>query len=294
MKTNWLLTKKSFVFDRTRQISNITKFNQKIFINIQQQNNNVIKSCITNGESISIETLLKISAANNTKFKFIKYEREKFAPIAQQCKKLNIKLNGCLNMILVIAHKLLYDKYETSENISKIHYFNSVSLRKYLNKEKDAQKFCYLVANLFKTHEFNSDQKCFDSYLRGFWHDAKIESDNFHKRLNDREYLINWKWSDCKVNHNEMCFDYFCANLGSLPSSSSLVNGQTQIQVLESFDVMNISADSRDGLMSVITSTIDNNLFWSIMFNSHFITDECMNFFCDSIKNIMDHLMLHV
>jgi hypothetical protein len=63
-------------------------------------------------ENVSIENLLEISSINSTKFRFIKYNKEKFEPIMQKCKQLDIKLNGCLNMILVIAHKLLYDKFE--------------------------------------------------------------------------------------------------------------------------------------------------------------------------------------
>lgn len=194
-------------------------------------------------------------------------------------------------MILVIAHKLLYDKYETSANrITKIHYFNSVSMRKYLSEseERDAQLFCYLVANLFKQHEFNVNQKCFEDYLSHFWRDAKTESDKFHQRLNHKEYLRNWKWSDCKIKQNEMVFEFFCANLGSLPSSSK---EQKLIHVEEAYDVMNIAPDSTDGFMSVITSSIENNLFWSIMFNLYFISDECIDFFCDSVLIIMDHIL---
>ena len=58
-------------------------------------------------------------------------------------------------------------------------------------------------------------------------------------RLKSREYLLDWKWSDCGFGEDEMCFDYFCANLGALPASVKDKN-EALIQVIESYDVMNI------------------------------------------------------
>jgi len=77
-------------------------------------------------------------------------------------------------MILVRAHKLFYDKYE-SKSIKKIHFFNSVSMRKF-PKEENAQNLFYLVSNFYKEHEFKSEEN--------FWPEAKVESDAFHSRLN--------------------------------------------------------------------------------------------------------------
>jgi hypothetical protein len=241
--------------------------------------NKWIKSHLSNQRQIAIEHLLENAVKNNSKFKFIKFEREKFERIERECKRLNIKLNGCLNMILVKAHKLFYDKYER-KSIEKIHYFNSVSLRQFLN-EDNAQHLFYLVSNFYKEHEFKSGEN--------FWHEAKVESSAFHSRLNAREYLHDWKWSDCGFGEDEMCFDYFCANLGVLPASVKDKN-EALIQVFESYDVMNIGPESRDGIVSVITSTIEKNLFISLMFNSFFITEECVDYLCESILNVMDSL----
>ncbi len=101
------------------------------------------------------------------------------------------------------------------------------------------------------------------------------------------EYLLDWMWSDCGFGEDEMCFDYFCANLGALPASVK-DKSEALIQVIESYDVMNIGPESRDGIVSVVTSSIEKTLFFSLMFNSFFLTEECVDYLCESILSVMD------
>ena len=246
-----------------------------------------------NENYISIKELIKSSIMNNSKFKFLKFDKSLIEPIIKKSKSKGVKMNGCINMILIIAHKLLYESYGVQ--INQINYYNSISFRQYLDKEeeKEAQKFSYLVSGLPKYYDFDIPDQCgFDYYMNNFWSMAKLESDSFHERLNQKEHYISWVWNDFKYEPSNMWYEFFCANLGSLPSSANSDYAKSLIRVNEFYELMRIDESSKDSISTSVTCSLENNLLLVMMYNSFFISKKHIESLSNTVSKILDHLAL--
>jgi hypothetical protein len=154
--------------------------------------------------SVKVSELIDLAQKNYSKCKYVLTDKKIMDSLCLKCKQNNIKMNACLNMILVLCNKMLYEKYEIKRDT--ISYFNSISLRQFLDEGENerAHKYCYLVSGLPKLFELKSDQTGMDHYVENFWRMAKLESDTFHERIAKKEHFISWKWDECKFSPAEM------------------------------------------------------------------------------------------
>jgi len=66
---------------------------------------------------------------------FFEVEARLTEALMQRCRMCKLKMNGCVNMLVIIALKVAYGKYGVC-GLEKVVYFNSISLRNYLSSEE--------------------------------------------------------------------------------------------------------------------------------------------------------------
>ena len=201
-----------------------------------------------------------------------------------KCQHNNLKLNGCINMILLIALKMSYAKYTRLE-LEKVIYFNSISLRNFVAHEEKNRfhTLGYMSNSIYKEFEVTESV---DSLLSNFWENAMQESNEMHSRFENNEQFYRSKWLE--PGKDELDFHYFLSNLGvKKPSISSEVHHESLIHVAEHYKVSNLFERKFKGIFFGSMTTINNKMFWSLLFSTKATNLEFANFFEKSVLEIL-------
>ena len=201
-----------------------------------------------------------------------------------KCQHNNLKLNGCINMILLIALKMTYAKYTRFE-LEKIIYFNSISLRNYVAHEERSrfQTLGYMSNSIYK--EFAATDSV-DLLLSNFWENAMQESNEMHTRFENNEQFYRSKWLE--PGNDELHFHYFLSNLGVKKASmSSEAHHESLIHVAEHYKVSNLFERKFKGIFFGSMTTVNNKMFWSLLFSTKTVNLEFATFFEKSVLDIL-------
>jgi hypothetical protein len=202
------------------------------------------------------------SNENAIKFSYFKFDREKTEKLLKKCKKGNFKVNGVINMLMMIAVKDIYAKY--GEELNEMNYMNSISWRQFLSKE-DQEKFSsfsYMACALpisFKT-DFTVDYM-----IENFWSIAKEESNLLHQKIANNQQFKRFDWGSYAFRDEETPCLYFSSNLGAFHNTE---NGRL-LKIVDSLNMQNDYLNSKTFCFSIVLLSIDNQLCWSFYYNRY-------------------------
>jgi hypothetical protein len=310
--TDLLPTIEDVFYKRFKQIKrnddNLGKFRMASFVNIEKSIfdsyrpprflneddlENIKLFSLKMSENVcSLKDLTCLSMKNNSKFRFVCFDSKENLILIKKCKQANVKFYGLLNVMLNIAFKKLYNKYGSNE-IEKehdIYYVNTVSLRYNLDESLLHGQDCNEIMGYFVNFMLNKSHIEINEINNpiSFWNFVKNETENFQSRLKNNEHLSEPKWAK-NLNANEQNCDYWLANLGVLPHT---YREDGLFEISDSFFASKSCIEFKDRFVLNNFVTINNNLYWSISFNSYFtdqfFIDDYVNYVKEIVKMIID------
>ncbi len=154
-----------------------------------------------------------------------------------------------------------------------------------LASQKDQVLGCYvgLYFNSFKG-DFTLNNNIWQSEL---WHNAKNESQQFHKRLNSGQFvapiiLVTPRKKD------EFFYHFANSNIGVVKSS---LTESKMIIVKQSFTTARYSKENNFCWLTNLLATINDQLCWTISFNSFYIKQEFITAFIGNLSKIIRELI---
>lgn len=200
-------------------------------------------------------------------------------------------------MAMLIALKLSYEKH--CKPIDKFIYYNSVSLRPFItdNELPNKQTLGYVSNSMYK--EFDFDAKVTRKTYDEFWQKSFEESQQFHDRLfNGEQWKIGSKRSVkwIKPGANEMLFHYIFTNLGL---KQAALPGVSLIKIKEHYKFTNLFSvqspkTSFSGLAFGATTTIENQMYWSLTFDTKNVHREFASYFIKQLQEILKDLLADI
>ena len=145
--------------------------------------------------------------------------------------------------------------------------------------------------------------------IESFWHFSFQESHDFHMRLDSNEHFLREKWLE--PDSAQLHFHYFLSNLGLKFKNTlnyyfknlstlfffksnlgvkqpSLSTDQTPlITVAEHYKFSNLFQKKFKGILFASTSTVNNKMFWSLLFNATLVRYELGQFFRQSLEELI-------
>lgn len=263
-------------------------------MSVEEENNGVIYSH-ENYPVITVKELVQISMENNSKFRSLIIQKIDFDKIVKKCKENKVKITMFMNMCLVQAVRLLYEKFDEELNYlieePVIHFTTNISLREFDEFGSDSQNKndtigCYVSLD-FSTFDkqMNFGTRNWD---HNFWSICKQESDQFHSKLKAREFIHSIRLPNRKKDYNEFFYHFGNSNLGILKSSISM---NKLIQIKQTFATGKFSKENFLCWFTNLMATIDDQLCWTISFNSYFISQEVISILIENLTKIIKKLI---
>ncbi len=187
---------------------------------------------------------------------------------------------------------MFYSRYGTTEEEknSKINFTVNVSLRdteefNALTPLKDEVLGCYvgLYFNSFKGNYTLND----NIWQKELWENAKDESEKFHKRLKSGQFvapiiLVAPRKKD------EFFYHFANSNIGNVRSS---LTENKLIVVKQSFTTARYSKENNFCWFTNLIATINDQLCWTISFNSFYVKQEFITVFIGNLSKIIKELI---
>ncbi len=140
--------------------------------------------------------------------------------------------------------------------------------------------------SVYKEFLMDASWRADQALIENFWHYSFEESQNFHRRLESNEHFLRDKWLE--PDANQLHFHYFLSNLGvKKPSLISEAGHTPLITVTEHYKFSNLFQKKFKGILFVSTSTINNRMFWSLLFNASLVSKEFSQFFRQSLEELI-------
>lgn len=281
-KPHFLVNSKTDAYIRLKKLS------------VEEEDNGVIYSH-DNVLVTTVKELIQISKENNSKFRSLIIQKIDFDKIIKKCKENKVKITMFLNMCLVQAVRLLYEKFDDELNYlinePVIHFTTNISLREFEEYGLDSQNKndtigCYVSLD-FST--FNKPMNYGTrNWNHNFWSICKKESDQFHSKLKAREFIHSIRLPYGKMDNNEFFYHFGNSNLGIL---ESCISKNKLIQIKQTFATGKFSKDNFLCWFTNLMATIDDQLCWTISFNSYFISQEMINILIENLAKIIKQLI---
>ncbi|RNA39514.1 hypothetical protein BpHYR1_050367 [Brachionus plicatilis] len=243
----------------------------------------------------TVKELIQISKENNSKFRSLVIQKTDFDRIIQKCKENKVKITMFLNMCLVQAVRLLYEKFDDELNYliqePVIHFATNISLREfeeYTNQSKDKNETigCY-ISLAFSSYDMPMSYGT-RNWEHNFWSLCQNETEMFHSRLKNREFIHSIRLPNKKKNFDEFFYHFGNSNLGILDSS---ISEKKLIRVKQTFATCKFSKENSLCWFTNLMATIDSQLCWTISFNSCFISQEMIGLLIDNLTQIIKQLI---
>ena len=145
---------------------------------------------------VKLSELNEISQKVTSKFHMTAFSDEKYKRFVAVCKANNVKVNGVLNTMFILAWRLAYKqltaaekKFELSASEildDKINYATIINLRSFI-KDVDPSSMIWFCTKLFSQFDEPFDLSSPDFWTSTFWSMARRESESFHARLKGGE-----------------------------------------------------------------------------------------------------------
>jgi hypothetical protein len=246
---------------------------------------------------VTVKELVAISKASNSKFRTLVIHKAELATILKKCKENGVKLTSFLNMCMIVALRMMYEKHERVSSVFEnsedqlINYSVNISLREFpeyqaLNPEKNTSIGCYIGLS------FNS----FGTALRAggpgwtddFWRVARDESEEFHRKLDQGEFINSIHLPAKKRERHEFFYHFGNSNLGVLQST---LKGKRMLRVKQTFATSKYSKENFLCWFSNLIATIDNQMCWTISYNTSTIRQEVINMLIENLTKVIKELM---
>jgi hypothetical protein len=207
--------------------------------------------------------------------------------LLRKCKTKEIKLTGCLNVITALATLHLYKNIVPYQSMyyEAIQFHLLVNLRPFLNPPLDnlASGLWAVVFNCILTES---------ELYKDFWQLAKIQSDSIHERLKQNEQFESAKMDFCLLEQirSDMQFSngggvhFALSNLGSMKN-------KTSIKIKEHHFGFSFVENRWNSLVFHGITTVDDELSWSITYNSNAIKDDIVDELVQCISNIIAEII---
>jgi hypothetical protein len=247
---------------------------------------------------VTVRELVNISKMSNSKFRTLVIHKTELAAILKKCKEHGVKLTSFLNMCLILALRMMYEKHDKIGNTNEsnedqlINYSINISLREFpeyqaYNPEKNSTIGCYIGLSF---NSFGTPLRASGPNWTGeFWRVAKEESDEFHHKLDQGEFINSIHLPAKKREKQEFFYHFGNSNLGVLPST---LKGKKMIRVKQTFATSKYSKENFLCWFSNLIATIDNQMCWTISYNTSTIRQEVINMLIENLTKIIKELMI--
>jgi hypothetical protein len=188
------------------------------------------------------------------------FESDKVEKLLKKCKADNFKLTGVINMLLVLAFKIINEKH--GNKLSRFAYMNSISLRQFLPAEvrEKAATFSYM-ANVVPTW-FDLEEKPIEYLLANFWSMAKLESNTLHQKIANNQQFVRWNRLKYRPNKDELSCIYYLSNIGAYMKTLNFID------LTESYMTLRYNKSSCNTYdLHVSCMSINNRLCWSFYYH---------------------------
>ena len=267
---------------------------------------------------VSLRDLVDIAKRNTSKFRTLVVNKASLARITAKCKQHQVKFTTFLNMALVLAVRMLYDKHGDGDGgkdetktkpVAAINYTTNVSLREFgeykrlvqatsaSGSEGDADTLgCYVGLSFtrltepitFSDHHSAASSERSVEWTRQFWSTANKESAAFHANLVSGEFIHSICLPAKRKEPDEFFFHFGNSNLGVVPSSLA---ERKLIKVRHAFATGKYDKSNFLCWFSNLVVTIDEQLNWTMSFNANLIRQELISDIIDNLTRIINRLI---
>lgn len=246
---------------------------------------------------VSLKQLNEFSKNNNSKFRTLLLKPPDLKKLMKKCKENNVKLTTFINMALIMAIRLINKKLDKTETVKNpVNFTTNISLREF----EDFQNFtknntcnrseaigCY-ISLYYNTFKDNFSFHDYNQWKSEFWRYAQKESETFHKRLKDNDFIGSISLPHEKKTENDFFYHFGNSNLGVLSSNNT---ENKLIQIKQTYGHSRYSKNNFYCWFTNMIATIDDQLCWTISFNSFTIKQEIIAMVIENLSKIIRELM---
>jgi hypothetical protein len=246
----------------------------------------------------TVSELVQISKNNTSKFRTLTINRANFAKLLKRCKEKDVKLTSFFNVVMCLAIRMIYEKYDGTNKYENIVYTTNISLRQYdeykqipngLNKTIHGfdDIGCYIGLALETFNEMVSSTQDYD-WIEKFWKISKSRSDDLHAKLKKSNYVFPIQLPMKKREPNEFLYHFGNSNLGLLKTS---LTDRKYIKVKQVFASGRVTKDNFLCWFTNLIASVDDRLCWTVSFNSSIIKQEFIDEYVSCLTKIINKLI---
>jgi hypothetical protein len=234
----------------------------------------------SNTPFVSVEELLEISKSSNVRYRRFVIERDVTKKLMEKCKREQVKLTTCINLVECLALRKMYERYG-EKSLDNIVSYIAVNLRPFLGVDADNMGYCIgRFLTLLKAEDGLNEET--------FWEKARPISDEFTDRVVNSDDKFSIKLQALEDPKTELSTQVNISNMGVL--DLKLING-SKFRIDRRFVCPSIRSDAIGYYFFNHMSTLDNRLCWSFSFNSYFIDRDFIDGFISFTKEILFKLI---
>lgn len=249
-------------------------------------------------ELISKSNKISISSIDKsiTKTKQFCINSKQLECLLSKCKIHNTKLTGCLNMATILATRKLYNFFKSDPLLNRIQYHVLVNLRTYLSPALSNNSMGYFAVVF--TSIFNEETQMNEEtfWSDKFWFLAKQESDAIHNRIYNNEHFENAKHDIQLLEQINSDNKFSNANVHFAMSNLGVMNQSTKsldtIKIDEHYFGTTCVQNRWSALVFHGITTVNDQLCWSISYNSECIRDEVIDYLSNFINEILNRILV--
>jgi len=238
-------------------------------------------------EYVTSRELIEISKNSPTKFYCTSFKGEQFKRFLAKSKEMNVKVTGVFNTMFIIAWRMVYEKLNNDPDAKsqRINYTTIVNLRPYL-KELDNNSLVWLCNSLYSSYDEKIDYDAEQFWTSEFWRVARTESESFHLRLKRgeqfrlHETLAPMDSNECRIHFG----------LSNLLIPNQITEKLRLFKLNEVYTLSSYRAMWSNDLGYHNIVSIGDSLCWVMSYNSHFLKNEVVKLFRDSVLDIYNRL----
>ncbi len=246
----------------------------------------------------TVNELVEISKNTTSKFRTLTINRADFAKLLKRCKEKNVKLTSFFNVVICLALRMMYEKYDGTHKYENIVYTTNISLRQYdeykqmpnsLNKSINGfdDIGCYIGLSIETFNEMLSFTKDKD-WIEKFWEISKAKCDDLHAKLKKSNFVFPIQLPMKKKEPNEFLYHFGNSNLGSLKNS---LTDRKYIKVKQVFAAGRVTKDNFLCWFTNLIASVDDRLCWTVSFNSFVIKQEFIDEYISYLTRIINVLI---
>lgn len=238
----------------------------------------LIKSA-DNGKYLPVSKLINSAKLNQSKFELISFSEEVSSKLIVKLKQQKVKMQPFLNVLFSMVFKKIYnDLGNESEQNHKTVYGHTVSLRQFSDNQAIFGETINDNMGFFTSSFFYSLSD--EITMENFWFLVHKENDIIQQKLTTGEQFKNPNFLD--FDPNELFGDFELSNLGIIGSS---FNENSLHKIKSCF--LNARSESPIRIAFNNFVTVNNLLYWSLMYNSYVVDKQ---FVCNIIEITKDFL----